>query len=118
MEITTKNLQRFKQALADIEHWKGDAYQNNDEVDRAMRELKTILSTTIYGMATELCPHCDTEQEVDKGYQDCPNCGKELVGCSLCCNHDHCELCPDGTDDNFDMDLSDIMTEYPCHERT
>ena len=48
-KISLDKLQRFKQALLDIESWKGDAYTVNDEVDRSMRDMKAILSTTVYG---------------------------------------------------------------------
>ena len=99
--------------LKAIENWKGDAYQQNDEVDIGMRNIKTRLSVLIHGESTEVCPHCDVEQEISESIQPCGNCGKPLVGCSMCCNGGRddvfgCSGCKDGTDANYDIALTDI----------
>lgn len=47
----------------------------------------------------EVCPHCDTEVELDAELkvQTCPNCGKRIVTCSMCraCDSDgdYCTHC-------------------------
>jgi hypothetical protein len=33
---------------------------------------------------TEMCPHCESEQETKFIVSPCPGCGKELVACSMC----------------------------------
>ncbi len=48
----------------------------------------------------ELCPHCDTEQPVTKINQPCPECGKNLVACSMCEIH-KCAGCVGGS--NFKL---------------
>ena len=47
-------------------------------------------------VSTELCPHCGTEQTVTRFVQNCPNCGQQLVACSMCSNKE-CGNCQDGT---------------------
>lgn len=48
----------------------------------------------------EWCPHCETEVEIPAHLcitQTCPNCGKEILPCSLC-NNDivNCRECGEG----------------------
>jgi len=53
--------------------------------------------------STEMCPHCDTEQTVTAIVQECPNCKKPLVACSMCViynsnvTEDNCDGCTDGS---------------------
>lgn len=106
-EITPEQLKRFKTNLDDIERWRGEAYQNDDEVGVAMQDLKTMLSTIVYGDTTEVCPHCEEEQETNKPNSPCPNCGKTLIACSMCTMEyaDGCAGCTDGTSKNYDVEL-------------
>lgn len=111
--ISVEQIDDFKKQLKAIENWKGDAYQQNDEVDIGMRNIKTILSMIVHGKSTEVCPHCDTEQKITKSLQPCKKCKKPLVGCSMCSNGGRddkfgCADCPDGTDTNYDVSLDDI----------
>lgn len=52
--------------------------------------------------AYELCPHCNTEAKLRNAKkfkpQRCPHCGKWILPCSLCEEHDyrHCGLCNKG----------------------
>lgn len=51
------------------------------------------MSDTIF----EMCPNCDTEigvvwdVEVDGYGVYCPHCGKKMMLCSMCDNHDKCD---------------------------
>lgn len=108
--VTGKDLARWKQNLIAIEAWRGDAYCNDDEVGMAMQDMKTFLSTLVYGEATETCPHCETEVETTKHITECPNCGKVLVACSMCTMEyaNGCAGCPDGECTNYDVDISEL----------
>jgi len=111
--INGDHINQFKKSLQEIERWKGDAYQQDDEVDNAMQDIKTLLSVIVYGEFTEWCPHCENEQEVSKQIQDCPECGKVLVGCAMCSNQMKdgpfgCKTCTDGTSRNYDIDISEL----------
>lgn len=108
--ITRKQIERLKRDIADIERWRGDAYENDDEVGRAVQDIKVVLSTMIYGDTNETCPHCDMDHEINRIDFPCPSCGKTLVACSLC-SQDYnggCGKCPDGTSKNFDLSLDMI----------
>lgn len=37
------NIERIKQEIKNIENWKGDAYQEGDEVSNALENIKDIL---------------------------------------------------------------------------
>jgi len=112
-KITREQMLELKKSLQRIENWKGDAYQQDDEVDNAMQDIKTLLSIAVYGEFTEWCPHCESEQECSKQIQDCPACGKVLVGCAMCCNQMKdgpygCKTCGDGK--NYDLDINEFLT--------
>lgn len=41
-------------------------------------------------MIDELCPHCEEEVEIKAGFirQNCPNCDKPILPCTLCDNNE------------------------------
>jgi DNA phosphorothioation-dependent restriction protein DptG len=105
--ITEEDVKRFKNNIKQIERWRGEAYENDDEVGSAIQDLKTMFSCMIYGDVTEVCPHCDQEQEINQIDAPCPNCGETLIACAMCTMEyaDGCEGCPDGTAKNYDVKL-------------
>ena len=109
--ITKEDVKRFKSNIAQIENWRGDAYCNDDEVGMAIQDLKMMFACMIYGDVTEVCPHCDTEQEINKPCDPCPSCGETLVACAMCTMEyaDGCAGCPDGTSKNFDIALDNFI---------
>ena len=109
--VPKEKILRFKKALEDIERWRGEAYENDDEVGMAMQEMKMLLSTIVYGDTTEVCPHCDHEQEINEVDAPCPECGKTLIACSMCTMEygDGCGECPDGTSKMFDIKMDDFI---------
>lgn len=118
MNITKKQVMRLISDLKQIERWRGDAYENDDEVGMAMQDMKVLISTLCHGDTVEVCPHCDTEQEINKVDDPCPNCGEPLIACSLCTMkyNKGCSKCPDGTSKNFDMDWFEIEPVNPNKE--
>lgn len=118
MNITKKQVMSLINELKQIEVYRGEAYQNDDDIGYAMQNIKALISTVCHGEAIEVCPHCDSEQEISTVNDPCPKCGKTLIACSLC-NMEYkggCGGCPDGTSKNFDMDWFQIEPVNPDDE--
>ena len=107
---------RIINQLKYIEKWKGDAYQQNDDIDQAMTEIKMIALNTIYGYPTEPCSHCDKESIIKEPFGKCPKCGKILVACSMCSVPDSkrsCKGCIDGSKMDIDINFSEDAFRLP-----
>lgn len=114
MKETIKDkMTRIIKQLKTIEYFKEVSYQQDDDMDLAMTEIKMIALNTIYGYPTEACPHCGKESMVKEPFGKCPKCGKELIACSMCSVPDSkrsCNGCISGSkmdiDINFDLETA------------
>lgn len=89
----------IREAIKDIEIWKGDAYQQDDEVDRALNTIKLALADGV----NESCPHCEEDSVVLNPYGDCPHCKKQLIACAICDVND-CDTCKHGCNMTINTD--------------
>ena len=116
-ETIKEKMTRIINQLKYIEKWKGDAYQQNDDVDQAVTEIKMIALNTIYGYPTETCPYCGKESIIKEPFGKCPKCGEIIVACTMCNvpnlkgEKGSCKGCKDGSKMKIDIDF-DIEKEF------
>jgi hypothetical protein len=108
--FTSKRVRELIKHLKIIEKYRGESYENDDDIGIAMQEIKVLIATSCHGDCVEWCSHCEQEQEINKVADPCPNCGETLVACNLCtgCQDDQkpyrggCAGCENAS--HFDMD--------------
>jgi len=105
--LTQVDIARIKSNLLQIERWRGDAYCNDDDIGRAMQELKTMMSCLVYGNYNEECPECGEQIDSNLTESVCPNCKEEVLACSMCTMvyDGGCGGCVAGNHYDVDIDL-------------